>query len=150
MNMDWSDPAALVAQEAMVAIRHCRRRRSDSHHDRCLFLGSPNAASALPPRASQLPALCKVHFVTSFRCGVKWSALNTIYLDALEGGRVERIFAQPGDTVTQGQPLFKLSNTELELDVLDRESRLIASIHSCRPTKPSSNRIASRIRRRSH
>jgi HlyD family secretion protein len=54
--------------------------------------------------------------------------LDTLYLDALEGGRVERILAQAGDTVTKGQPLVELSNAELELDVLDREGRLIESI----------------------
>jgi HlyD family secretion protein len=55
-------------------------------------------------------------------------ALETIYLDALEGGRVERVLAQPGDFVTVGQPLVDLSNTQLELDVLDREGRLIESL----------------------
>ena len=55
-------------------------------------------------------------------------ALDTTYLDALEGGRVERILAQAGDAVVAGQPLVELSNTELELDVLDREGRLIESI----------------------
>jgi HlyD family secretion protein len=55
-------------------------------------------------------------------------ALNAVYLDALEGGRVERVLAQAGDMVTQGQMLVELSNTELELDVLDREGRLIESI----------------------
>jgi HlyD family secretion protein len=54
--------------------------------------------------------------------------LSTIYLDALEGGRVERVLAQAGDTVTKGQPLVELSNTQLELDVLDREGRLIESL----------------------
>jgi HlyD family secretion protein len=56
------------------------------------------------------------------------TALDTTYLDALEGGRVERILAQAGDEVVAGQPLVELSNTELELDVLDREGRLIESI----------------------
>ncbi len=55
-------------------------------------------------------------------------ALQTVYLDAMEGGRVERILAQAGDMVTKGQPLVELSNTELELDVLDREARMIESI----------------------
>ena len=54
--------------------------------------------------------------------------IDTIYLDALEGGRVERILAQAGDTVIRGQVLVEISNTELELDVLDREGRLIESI----------------------
>jgi HlyD family secretion protein len=53
---------------------------------------------------------------------------DTIVLDALEGGRVDRVLAQAGDTVTEGQPLVELSNTQLELDVLDREGRLVQSI----------------------
>lgn len=54
--------------------------------------------------------------------------LETIYLDALEGGRVEHVHVSPGDQVTAGQLLVELSNTELELTVLDREARLIESI----------------------
>ncbi len=53
---------------------------------------------------------------------------DTVYLDALEGGRVDRILVQAGDRVTQGQPLVEFSNTALELDVLDREGRLVQSI----------------------
>ena len=53
---------------------------------------------------------------------------DAVILDAVEGGRVKRILAQPGDIVTEGQPLIEFDNTALELDVLDRESRLIASI----------------------
>jgi HlyD family secretion protein len=53
---------------------------------------------------------------------------DTVYLDALEGGQVERVMAHAGDTVVAGQPLISFRNTELELDVLDREGRLIESI----------------------
>ena len=53
---------------------------------------------------------------------------DAVILDAVEGGRVKKILAQPGDLVTEGQPLIEFDNTSLELDVLDRESRLIASI----------------------
>jgi HlyD family secretion protein len=53
---------------------------------------------------------------------------ETIYLDAIEGGRVERVMVEPGDLVAAGQPLLRLANTELELTVLDREARLIESI----------------------
>lgn len=45
-----------------------------------------------------------------------------------EGGRIERILVQAGDHVTAGEPLVELSNTALELDVLDREGRLVQSI----------------------
>lgn len=53
---------------------------------------------------------------------------DTIYLDAVEGGRVEQVLVAPGDMVEKDQPLVRLSNTELELVVLDREARLIESI----------------------
>nr|ACN58783.1 ABC transporter permease [uncultured bacterium BLR8] len=69
---------------------------------------------------------------------------DTIYLDALEGGRVEKILAQAGDTVAQGQPLVELSNTALELDVLDREGRLVESITQLQAyeTQLEQNRVA--------
>ncbi len=53
---------------------------------------------------------------------------DAVFLDAAEGGRVARILAEPGDVVAQGQKLIEFDNATLELDVLDRESRLIASI----------------------
>jgi HlyD family secretion protein len=53
---------------------------------------------------------------------------ETVYLDAAEGGRVEQVLVEPGDLVVKDQPLVRLSNTELELVVLDREARLIESI----------------------
>jgi HlyD family secretion protein len=70
--------------------------------------------------------------------------MNTVYLDALEGGRVDRILAQAGDTMTEGQPLVELSNTELELEVLDREGRLVESITQLRAyeTQLEQNRVA--------
>jgi HlyD family secretion protein len=55
-------------------------------------------------------------------------ALETVYLDAIEGGRVERVFVEPGDTVELGQPIVRLANTALELEVLDRQARLIESV----------------------
>jgi HlyD family secretion protein len=53
---------------------------------------------------------------------------DVVYLDALEGGRVEQVLAQAGDAVAAGQPLVRFRNTQLELDVLDREGRLVESI----------------------
>jgi HlyD family secretion protein len=53
---------------------------------------------------------------------------DIVYLDALEGGQVEKVLVHAGDEVTVGQPLLAFRNTQLELDVLDREGRLIESI----------------------
>ncbi len=69
---------------------------------------------------------------------------ETVYLDALEGGRVDRVFVEPGDFVTVGQPIVQLSNTELELNVLDREARLIESLTQLQlyQTQLEQNRLA--------
>jgi HlyD family secretion protein len=53
---------------------------------------------------------------------------DVVYLDAQEGGQVQRVMARGGDMVVAGQPLIAFRNTELELDVLDREGRLVESI----------------------
>jgi HlyD family secretion protein len=70
--------------------------------------------------------------------------LSTVYVDAIEGGRVQHVLAQAGDWVTSGQPLVDLSNTGLELDVLDREGRLIESITELQTyqTQLEQNRVA--------
>jgi HlyD family secretion protein len=53
---------------------------------------------------------------------------DIIYLDAEEGGQVKQVMARGGDMVVAGQPLLAFRNTQLELDVLDREGRLVESI----------------------
>jgi HlyD family secretion protein len=69
---------------------------------------------------------------------------DTVYLDAVEGGRIEHILVQAGDSVTAGQALVILSNTALELDVLDREGRLVQSITEAQSyqTQLEQNRVS--------
>src|SRR5579872_3223241 len=66
------------------------------------------------------------HDFTALRAVVQ--PKDVIYLDALEGGQVEQVMAQSGDVLAAGQPILRFRNTELELDVLDREGRLVESI----------------------
>ena len=49
---------------------------------------------------------------------------ETIYIDAIDGGRIDRVLVEPGDRVQQGQPLIELSNTNLALSVIQQESQL--------------------------
>lgn len=48
--------------------------------------------------------------------------ISTIYLDAMEGGRVEEIFAEDGAMMKKGDPILKLSNTDLELSLANQET----------------------------
>ena len=48
--------------------------------------------------------------------------ISTIYLDLLEGGRVEEIFVEDGAVMKAGQPILRLSNTNLELNLVSQET----------------------------
>ena len=48
--------------------------------------------------------------------------VTTIYLDALEGGRVEEKFVEDGAFLKQGEPILRLSNTDLELSLVNQET----------------------------
>jgi HlyD family secretion protein len=50
--------------------------------------------------------------------------VTTIYLDAVEGGRLEEKFVEDGATVKKGQPILRLSNTDLELSLSNQETQV--------------------------
>jgi HlyD family secretion protein len=47
---------------------------------------------------------------------------TSIYLDAVEGGRVEQKYVDDGAFVKKGQPLLRLSNTDLELSLVNQQT----------------------------
>jgi HlyD family secretion protein len=50
--------------------------------------------------------------------------MTTIYLDALEGGRVEEKYVEDGAMMKKGQPILRLSNTDLALNLLSQQSNV--------------------------
>jgi len=48
--------------------------------------------------------------------------ISSIYLDAVEGGRVEEKFVDDGATMKKGEPILRLSNTDLELSLVNQET----------------------------
>ncbi|PWK77374.1 HlyD family secretion protein [Mucilaginibacter oryzae] len=52
--------------------------------------------------------------------------LTTIYLDASEGGVVEEKYVEDGATLKKGDPILKLSNTDLELNLANQETAVYA------------------------
>ena len=53
---------------------------------------------------------------------------DVAYIDAIEGGQVEAVLADEGALVSAGQPLVRLQNTSLRLEVLGRESQLLEQL----------------------
>ena len=60
---------------------------------------------------------------------------KTIFIDAIDGGRVEEVFIQEGALVEKGQAILKLSNTNLQLNVLAREAEVSEQINNMRNTR---------------
>tara|TARA_R110002049_G_scaffold94988_7_gene233462 strand:+ start:7505 stop:8782 length:1278 start_codon:yes stop_codon:yes gene_type:complete len=60
---------------------------------------------------------------------------KTVFLDAIEGGRVEAILVEEGAFVEAGQPLLELSNTSLQLDVIAREAEVSEQLNNLRNTQ---------------
>jgi HlyD family secretion protein len=48
--------------------------------------------------------------------------LTTIYLDAVEGGRVEDKYVEDGAMVKKDQPILRLSNTDIELSLVNQQT----------------------------
>jgi HlyD family secretion protein len=61
--------------------------------------------------------------------------ITTFYLDAVEGGRVQRIFLEEGSYVNVGDSILKLDNTDLHLDIMYREAQLFEQINNLRNTR---------------
>lgn len=58
--------------------------------------------------------------------------LLTVYLDSVEGGRVEQVLVEDGASVQKGQMLAVLSNPELQLSVLARQTDVSRELNSMR------------------
>jgi HlyD family secretion protein len=57
---------------------------------------------------------------------------STVYLDAIEGGRVEEVLVEDGTLVAAGDPIARLSNTNLQLEVLGREAAVTEQLNNMR------------------
>ncbi|HLP10594.1 MAG TPA: efflux RND transporter periplasmic adaptor subunit [Flavobacteriales bacterium] len=61
--------------------------------------------------------------------------IKTVYLDAIEGGRVEELFIEDGKMVTAGTPIMRLSNQEFQMDAINREAQLLDQQNNLRNTR---------------
>jgi len=61
--------------------------------------------------------------------------IKTYYLDAIEGGSVEARYLEAGSFVNQGDPILKLANTKLLLDIMYREAELFQQSNNLRNTR---------------
>jgi HlyD family secretion protein len=63
--------------------------------------------------------------------------MTTVYLDAVEGGRVEKIYVEVGSIVKEGDSILLLGNTNLLMDIMWREAELFQQSNNLRNTRLS-------------
>ncbi|ANE53305.1 transporter [Flavisolibacter tropicus] len=74
--------------------------------------------------------------------------ITTIYLDAIEGGRIEEKLVEDGAFVKRGQPILRLSNTDLELSLANQETAVFDVLTQMQNTK--NNAVQNTIQQLNH
>lgn len=58
--------------------------------------------------------------------------IKTVFLEARQAGRVEEVLVEEGSMVEAGTPLLRLVNPDLQLEVMQQETRLVDEINNLR------------------
>ncbi|MCD4772395.1 MAG: efflux RND transporter periplasmic adaptor subunit [Bacteroidales bacterium] len=54
---------------------------------------------------------------------------TTVYIDAVQGGVVENVFMEDGDNLYKGDTILKLLNTQMELNYMEQETRMLGEMN---------------------
>lgn len=94
---------------------------------------APSSTSqTLPADRLTISAVTRGTFDDFIPLRARVTPLVTVYLDAIEGGRVEKVLVEDGASVVPGQLLAVLSNAELQLSVLARQTEVEQQINNMR------------------
>jgi HlyD family secretion protein len=96
--------------------------------------GSP-AAAALADLTTAEVAVGPFHEYLPVEAAIQ--PQSTVYLDAVEGGRVDKAFVEVGSVVKEGEALLQLTNATLLMDIMWRESELFQQSNNLRNTRLS-------------
>lgn len=61
--------------------------------------------------------------------------ITTIYLDAIEGGRVEEILIEEGNMVKKGDVIIRITNDNLLLEITNNQAQVVRAINELRTAK---------------
>lgn len=141
LNKDRHDaPVAGGAMDKVVARRGPPRTVKLAAAGALLLLAAPAAWYMAPAQNSQtidtqrltISTVTRGTFDDFLPLRGRVTPSLTVYLDAVEGGRVEQIMVEDGAIVQQGQLLAALSNSDLQLNVLARQTEVTQQINSMR------------------
>lgn len=143
MNADASAPreaASGGAMDRVIERRSLSSRAKAAIGGVALALAAGGAWSVMPAANSQTIPATRLTISEAKRgtfddflpLRARVTPLLTVFLDSIEGGRVEQVLVEDGATVTKGQLLAVLSNAELQLSVLARQTEVTQQINSLR------------------
>jgi HlyD family secretion protein len=89
-------------------------------------------SQTVPAERLTISTVAKGRFDDFLPLRARVTPLVTVYLDAVEGGRVEKVLVEDGAMVQQGQLLGVLSNSEIQLNLLARQSDVSREVNSMR------------------
>ncbi len=91
-----------------------------------IFLATRSHLSTYKTEADklQIAEVFEGNFEDYIKINGRVEPISTIYLDAVEGGRVEEIFITEGTLVKKGDVILRLSNNNLNLSILNSEAQL--------------------------
>ncbi|MGV3636844.1 MAG: efflux RND transporter periplasmic adaptor subunit [Flavobacteriales bacterium] len=72
--------------------------------------------------------------------------IQTVFLDALEGGTVKQRFVEDGTHVKAGEPILELSNPQLHMDAINREAQLLDQQNNLRNTRLAMDQQTTRLK----
>jgi HlyD family secretion protein len=108
------------------------------------FLAPSGNSQSVAAERLTISTVTKGRFDDFMPLRARVTPLVTVFLDAVEGGRVEQVLVEDGAMVQQGQLLAVLSNSDLQLNLLARQTEVTQQINSMRSQELalSQNRLA--------
>lgn len=97
------------------------------------YMFAPTADSqTIPADRVTISTVKKGRFDDFLPLRARVTPLVSVYLDAVEGGRVEKVLVEDGAMVQKGQLLAVLSNSDLQLNLLARQTEVSREVNSMR------------------
>ncbi len=61
--------------------------------------------------------------------------IKSVYMDAIDGGRIDQIFVEEGAMVKQADPILRMTNTNLQMEMMFREADLFEQMNNLRAVR---------------
>ena len=101
-----------------------------------LVLASPsNRTLTVDPDRLVIAVVEEAQFLEYIPVAGSVEPIHTVYLDAVEGGRVEEIVAEDGKHIDKGDLILRLSNSTLQKEAIATESVLLENMNTLRNTR---------------